>query len=45
MDQGCCRKQSEHSNFNKQCHEARVLKNTNRLYLNEYSQTTSAIAQ
>ena len=45
MNQECRRKQSEYSNLNKQCHEARVLKNTNRLYLNEYSQTTSAISQ
>ena len=45
MNQGCRRKQSEHSSLNKQCHEPRVLKNTNRLYLIEYSQTTSAIAK
>ena len=45
MNQECRRKRSEHSNLNKQCHEARVLKNTNRLNLNEYSQTTSAISQ
>ena len=45
MNQECRRKQSEYGNLNKQCHEARVLKNTNRLYLNEYSQTTSAISQ
>ena len=42
MNQECRRIQSEYSNLNKQCHEARVLKNTNRLYLNKYSQTKKA---
>ena len=41
MNQECRRKQSKYSNLNKQCHAARELKNTNRPYLNEYSQTTS----